>query len=177
VRAQLGELRACSGEDEGRPGRAGNQVLDHVEQRRFGPVQVLDDEEGRARGGEGAQESGPGEAELLADRLRRETVERVVGQRDSGARRECERDPLGFAVRGRAVDVLANEAEELVGGDRARIVERDARRVPEDLAQRPVGDAIAVRPTASAVDGDVVRRTRPREELLRQPRLPDAGVA
>ena len=175
---ELHELRPPGRDDHQRAGGACEQVLHHVQQGRLRPMQVVDHDDGRAAGREGGQEPRPRETELLADRLGRHPVERVVRDDDAGGRREREEHAVRLLRVLAVLEELANEPAQLVGGGLGLIAEEDPGRAPQDLAERPVRDALTVREAAPA---EHPRRagpaTRCRDELLGEPRLADPGVA
>jgi len=70
TRPPLHELGASGGDDEERAIRARDDQLDHVQQRRLGPVQVLDHGDRRHAGRQRSEEARPGKADLLGHRLR-----------------------------------------------------------------------------------------------------------
>ena len=133
------------------------QVVDQLEQRLLGPVDVLEDEHERLHVGELVDElaCGPGDLRLAAlalDRLHH-------------ARGEPEQ--LGDRLVAAALD-------QLLARGLHRVVVRDAGGGLDHLGERPVGDALAVRQRAAGEDRDALGAG---EELAQQPALPDAGLA
>ena len=158
--------------------RAREDRLDHVEQRRLGPVQVLDGDHGRRAGGERTEEARPGEADLLRDRLRRRVAQRAAGQRQARAGRQRGRDPLRLdRVAASGASSSSTSPVSLSAAVSAAVVEQDAGGVPQDLAQRPVGDALAVGQAAPAVHGAAGLARHAGGQLLEQPALADPGLA
>jgi hypothetical protein len=178
ARARPRQLGARGRHHQQRPLRARKDRLDHVEQRGLGPVQVLDRDDGRRARGERAEEARPGEADLLGDRLRGRVAQRAVHQRQARAGRQRRRDPQDLRrVRRLGCQQLAHEARQLVGRREAAVVEQHAGGVPQDLAQRPVGDALPVGQAAPAVHGAAGLERHSRAQLLEQPALADPRLA
>ena len=78
--------------------RAREDRLDHVEQRRLGPVEVLDGDDGRRAGGERTEEPRPRQADLLGDRFRRRGAQRAVEDVSPALAASARRDPLASAA-------------------------------------------------------------------------------
>ena len=115
---------AGRGQDEDAVGEVVGQVLEQVEERRLGPVDVVDDDHDRTVGGKHLEE--PASApEQLGQR------ELVAGEADGGGQPI---DDLG----------VADQGLDLVERQLGRGVDVDAGSVPDDLAERPEGDALAV---------------------------------
>ena len=118
-------------------------MLDQLEQRLLGPVDVLEDQHERLRLSHplGPLARGPGDLLLAA----------VAGDRLEHAGGEAEQvgDGLGRAA-----------VAELLERDVERVVVGDARRGLDHLGERPVRDALAVRERAAAEDGGALERRR-----------------
>jgi hypothetical protein len=118
----LEQLRAGEADHEQRHARgAGGDVLERVDQRRLGPVDIVEDQDERAVAGGDLEQAPDGPVRLL-DRHRARC----------GA--DQPRDPLGDAP---SVGVVADERSD------RRLVDAAGERA-DDLGQRPVGDALAV---------------------------------
>ena len=154
-------LAACPGgtrDHQLRPGEADDEhrrvpdpvreVVDEVEERGLAPVRVLDDEHERTLPGEPSEQPAERPKELFARRAPLEAQRRRDGARHGRAVLETLDELVELAVRGRLLD---------------------------DLADRPVRDAVAVRRAAADEDG----RGSAEQilELPREPRLPDPGLA
>jgi hypothetical protein len=149
--AILEQLGAGEADDrDRRAGRERDNVLEQLEQRRVGPVRVLDDEHERALGGDRLEQP-PHRPERLA-RLRR-----VVGEADRAE--HAGGDRLGL------VDARQRRIEPLRG--------RAAGELADHLRERPVRDRIAV--GKAAPDRDRRRSGDVGHELAREPRLADPG--
>ena len=153
--ALVQQLGAGGAEDHHRALDRPREVLDQVEQRRLGPVQVVDHQHQRLVGGERLQQ--PADApEHLLDR------ERGVGQADH--RLQAGGDG---AASGQRLDLGPRLVRRIrlvdVGGDADRV------------GHRPERDAVAVRQAAARHDAG--RRLDRGEELRGQPRLADSRLA
>ena len=134
-------------------------MLDEVEERALGPLDVVEHDDERPRAGDLLDQPSdrPGRALVLGDRI--DDADRL-------------RDPLGDEVRvGSVAEQSADARASFVCG----LVSAQLGGLPDRLLQRPVRDALAVREAASLGDRRVVG---PRaEELLDQAGLPDACIA
>ncbi len=155
-RSRLEHVRSSGGEDDERSARIRDDALEEIEQIWLGPVDVLDQQHRRAPERNLLDEPHRCEVQLLP------RVERV----ELGSDVQTEREPE---------DLTSLEtALELLGGRTLTECELLA----HDLAERPVGDSIAVRETAACPNHRrrlFVREDR--EELSHETRLPDAGLA
>ena len=166
---ELGSRRA---EEQDRRIDPLGELFQQVQQRRVGPVDVLDQGEHGRVAGERGEEASPRGTDLLSDLLRVELVEALV--RVVEAHREGER-----RGRARASGVVAEKP----GAGGPHPVERNARWVGvldpcdvlQDLGERPVGHPVAVGEAPSAHHHvPVVRVGGRRQELLHEPALADA---
>ena len=82
--------------------------------------------------------------------------------------------PIAEAIRA-ATSAIGEQRRELGARFLGRVLEVDVGGLAHHLAQRPEGDAVAVREAAAAHDARA--RAGARDDLARQPRLADAGVA
>ena len=134
-----------------------HQVLDQLEQRLLGPVDVLEDEHERLLQREPLRPFAPGPRDLLLT-------------------------PLGLHRLQHAGGEAQQVGDRLVLAEFAQLLDRDVERVVVDdpgcalhhLGQRPVGDALAVRQAAAGENGGALERLA---ELVREPALPHAGLA
>src|SRR5581483_9056381 len=157
-RADVEQLRPREAEDEERRlAHPGGEVLDQLEQRLLAPVDVLEDEHERLRGGEllGPRARGPGDLLLRALAL--------DGLEDADGEAEQVGDGVVFAV---GAQLLLRLVERVVVGDAGRGLHH--------LGERPVRDALAVRERAAEEDG---RALDAGYELAREAALADAGIA
>ena len=154
IRATLEQLRA--GEEDGEQWHVrggGRKVLDEVEQRRLGPVEVVDDDNKRTLLGLDLQQPPHRPVRLLdRDAAGRE----ANGPRDAGGDSRALRAASGELGDGRLVGALGEP--------------------PDDLGQRPVGDPFAVGQAASHNRGGALgglAEERPSEARLADARRPD----
>ena len=153
----LEELRAREAEDEERPADPVGQVLDQVEQRLLGPVDVLEEEDERLHVGNRLHDLARRPRDLLRAALAFERLHHP------GRERQDIRDRLLRAA-------LAELLERLV----ERVVVGDAGRRLDHLRERPVGHALAV---GQGAPDEAARALEPVEELPRETALADAGLA
>jgi len=136
-----------------------DEVLDRIEQDRVGPLEVVDDDDQRSAARTGLQQA----------LNRPERVLRALGLGDDA---EHLRHPLGHQLASLlAVDQLGDTRER----ELRRVGRGDVRRLPDDLDQRPHGDAASELQAVCAQDGGA--RAQPAHELVHQPRLADATRA
>ena len=152
---QLGPREAD--DQEGRILDPLGQVLDEIEQRLLGPVDVLEHEHERLRGGELGRPLARCPGDLLLAALGLDSLQH--------ARRE--RQQVGDGV-------VAAAGAELRHGLLDRVVVGDPGRDLHHLGQRPVGDPLAVRQGAS---GEHRRALDAGDELAHEPALAHAGLA
>ena len=151
----------------GRSRAQSSEVLDEVEQRIIGPVEVLEEQDRRRGVGKTLEEDPPRAEEVLL----------VAGT----ARLQPEK--LGEARLDEAAlvgvrDVLLQRCAQLRQGRRGLLVLDDAGAHPDHLGQRPERHAVAVREAPAAMPPDV--RSEAVDVLLelpRQARLPDPADA
>ena len=149
ARPHVEQLRPREAEDQQRRVLdALGEVLDQLEQRLLGPVDVLEDEDERLRVGElgGPLARRPGD--LLLAALGLDRLEHADGEREQVGDRVVA--ALGAQLRDRLLD---------------RVVVRDPGRDLDHLGERPVGDALAVGKRAAGEDAralDARRGTRAR---------------
>ena len=151
---QLGPREAD--DEDGRPHPVG-EVLDEVEERRLGPVDVLEQEDQRLHVGDPLHDLARRPRDLLRAALSLERLHEPCRETENV------RDGLLGAA-------LAQLLERLL----ERIVVRDAGRGLHHLAERPVRDALAVRQRTAH---EHARPLDPVEELAREAALSDAGLA
>ena len=132
-------------------------MVDQLEQRLLGPVDVLEDEHERLllRNPLGPLAGSPGD--FLRARLRLHRFE------DPGR----EPEQVGHGL------VLA-ERPKLLDRDIERVVVGDPGRALDHLGERPVGDTLSVGQAAAREDGCALEAL---DELAREPALADAGLA
>ena len=167
VGVALVELRASRPhEEEGNALCQVCQVLEEGEERLIRPVQVLEDEHGRALLGDSLQEPAPGGEELLA--LGR------GGRLDPEQGEQPLTEPLALVG-------VGEDGGELLLGDRGRVTLEDAGVRLQDLPERPEGDPFPVGEAASLPPGrelgagvDVGEKLGD-ESALAEARLPDDG--
>ena len=130
-------------------------MLDQLEQRLLGPVDVLEDEDQRPRVGQlgGPLARRPGD--LLLAALGLDPLEHADGEREQVGNRVVA--ALGAQLRDRLLN---------------RVVVGDPGRNLDHLGERPVGDALAVRKRASDEDARLLDAL---EELACEPALPTPG--
>ena len=131
-------------------------MLDQVEQRRLGPVQVVDDGDERPVGGQDLEQP-PHAPEHLLDGVHRPHEP------------DRRRDAVGH------LGVAAGERGELAARALGRVVLADVRRGAHGLGNRPERDPVAVGQAAAAHDHR--RAAEAVGELAQQARLADAGLA
>lgn len=157
ARAILEQLGTCRAYHQERSvlGRL-DDVLDEIQERRLGPVDVFDDDHQRAPARELLQHLA-GRPEGLADR------ERLVREaEDRGQARDDVRLPR-------------HQRRELRSRARYRLVLGDLSGLPHDLGKGRERDAVAVRDAPAAERVRLARR--PREELVDETGLAEPGVA
>ncbi len=140
-----------------------DEVLEEVEQREIGPVQILDDEHRRIPLGDRLEERAPRGERLCA----------------LDARRRLEADERQQALlEPRPLVTVGEHRSELVPGDLRRVALEDARMRLHDLAERPERDSVAVREAASLPPADELGATvHVREELGDLARLADPRLS
>jgi hypothetical protein len=156
----LGQLGPCQGEDEQRMvPRPVEEVLDEIEQRGVGPLEVLEDQHGRMTLGEALEEEPPGREEVAA------VGSRPLGEPDQMRQAWLQPDPFV-----RVGDVLLDRAAELGERRLGRLLLGDACPHAHHLRQRPVRDAVAVGQAPAPVPEHAVREAVDvLEELPGQP--------
>src|SRR5207302_3837365 len=154
----LEQLRPGEAEDEERrvayPAR---EVIDQPEQRLLRPVDVLESQYERLRGGEALRPLARGPGDLLL------TAVGLDGLEHAGGERQQVRDRLVLARR-----------DQLLAGRRGRVVVGDARGGLDHLAERPVRDALPVRKRAPHEHRGALELGH---EVAREPALADARLA
>ena len=170
ARLAVEQLRPGGGDhQQGGPGRPGAQVLEELEHRRVGPVQVLDHQHQRMVAGHGLHEPAPGGERLRALDPGRLGVDQAEQRGDAGL------EPL--LVGGSATS--AATAASSLAGDLGRVVGlEDAGLGLDDLAQGPEGDPVAIGQAAALAPGDQLRPVvQEGRQLSDQAALADAGGA
>ncbi len=157
--------------------RADRQRVQHLDEPVVRPVDVLEHEHQRPARRERGHQPRPGAGDVLAHLLRLHPFERALREREAGCCGKGVRHQLHLVIR--RADVrqgFAHPVAQLVACRRRGIVESDAERRSQDLAERPVRNPTACRETAPAVDGRAGLETAGKvDELPHQPALPDAG--
>ena len=151
------ELGAGEAEDEERRPHPVGEVLDQLEERLLGPVDVLEAEDDRLCLGELLDEGPGGPGDLLRRALAVERLQHAGGEAEEVG------DGLVLAV---CLELLERLLDRVVVGD--------ARNGLDHLGQGPVGDALAVREAATDEHRCALE---PVDELAREPALADAGLA
>ena len=166
--APLDELRPGGGDDvEGRVPRPLEQMLDEVEQRRVGPLHVLEGQHRRIDVGQPLEEHPPGREQVFA--LEPGAALHPQQMRDP---RLDERALVGV------LEVRVQHVGELCERRVGRIVLADPAPHPHHVGQRPVGHALAVGRTPAPVPVDHLgEAVEVLVELPHQPRLADPGDA
>ena len=158
VRADVEQLRPGETDDQQRPVlHPVGHVLDQLEERILGPVDVLEDEDERLR----LRHQLP----PLARRPRDLLLAALAVDCFEDAARQAEQ--VGHRLRRAAVAKLLDR-------DVERIVVGDVGRALHHLGQGPVGDALAVREAAALEDGRAFERG---EELVHHAALADARLS
>src|SRR6266567_2113806 len=151
ARSLLKQLRASKAEEEDRRIGIGN-LLDEIEERRFSPVEIFNDEKQRCWTSRGLEKAAGRKEDFLDRRIRA-----------SGS--ECRLEPQGDELRIRlACDEPANTWPA-----------QTACELLHEFAQRPEGDALAVGEAAASHNSRRIAQAA--RELLREPAPTDAGVA
>src|SRR5919106_1305934 len=156
-RSCVEQLRSRETEYEERRADPVGEVLDEIEQRLLGPVDILKEEDKRLHVAERLHDLPRRPRDLLGASLALERLEHP--------RREPEhvRDRLLLAARAQLLERLLQ-----------RVVVGDAGGGLDHLRQRPVGDSLAVRQAASRQDA---RALEPVDELPREAALADSRLA
>ncbi len=150
------------------PSSAVRDILDDVEGPGVGPVDVLDDEDERLFGGAEVKvaANGPGQLPFAKVQLGECFADRAKAGHDAEPSRDRPRILVRIAKRsedGRA---------QLACGFLEAILKRDGRVRANDLAERPIGEALAVWEAAAPPDA---RRVHVADEVADQSGLPGAG--
>ena len=132
-------------------------MLDEIEQGRLGPVDVLEEEDERLHVGDPLHDLACRPRDLLRAALAVERLHEPCG----------EPEHVGDGLLGAALAELLERFLE-------RVVVGDAGRRLDHLAERPVGDALAVRQRAAHEDARALDAV---EELASEPALPHTGLA
>ena len=138
------------------------EVVQEVEERRLGKVEVVDQHDDRLLRGDRLEEPAAAPHQLRDRELRGAQVHR---------RRDALHDPLPFVGQRRATEEQVDPPRR----DPRVVVARDASRLAHDLAERPEGDALAVRQAPAPDQPGLLAGAR--RELTDEPRLADARVA
>ena len=157
ARAHVQQLRPGETDDEERSvAHPLGHMLDQLEERIFGPMDVLEDEDERLRLRHELRPLARRPRDLLLAALA------VNGLEDAGG----QADQLGNRLGGAAL-------AELLDRDVDRVVVGDVRGALDHLGKRPVRDALAVGQAAALEDGGALERA---EEFVREAALPHAGL-
>jgi hypothetical protein len=154
--ALVEELAARRGQQQDRRVRRGvENVLEHVQERMLGPVDVVDQGDHRAGRGQALEELAGAPVQF--------------GQREAG---RAQADRAGQAVGDVGVDDRRQDAGT---GAFRRVFFKNACCAPDQADQRPVGDAVAVGKAATTKDASVAGN--PIGQCPHQVRLSQPGVA
>ena len=151
------QVGAREAEDEQRRPHPVGEVLDEVEHRLFGPVDVLEEEDERLHVAKRVHDLAGGPRDLLRAALAFDGLEQAGGQADE----------VGDGV---VLAALAKLLERLF----ERLVVGDPDRRLDHLGERPVRHALAVRQAAALEHACAVHRV---DELAGQPALADTRLA
>ena len=151
------QVGARQAEDEQRRAYPVGEVLDEVEHRLFGPVDVLEEKDERLHVAQRVHHLAGGPRDLLRAALAFDRLEQSSG----------EPDEVGDGV---VLAALAKLLERLL----ERLVVGDPHRRLDHLGERPVRHALAVRQAAALEHTGAVDRV---DELTGQPALADARLA
>ena len=166
--ARAGQRGTRRADEEERAAGSVGDLLEQVEERRVGPVDVVDHDDERLALGEHREQRAPGAVQLDTERGRLEPGELLVARVETDRERER-------SGRVRQIgEKLGGERLDPRDADVGRVVVRDAGEALQDLGERPVGDAVAV---GEAAPDEDPRALEPREQLAHEPALADAGVA
>ena len=157
ARTCVEQLWPGQAEDEHRRAHPVGDVLDQIEQRRLGPVDVLEEEDERLDVGDALHHLARGPRDLLRAPLALERLHQAG----------CEPEHVCDCLLGTALAELLERFFQ-------RVVVGDAGRGFHHLPERPVGDTLAVRQGASDEDARPLHAV---EELTREPALADARLA
>ncbi len=168
IRAGLEQRRAGQGHDQDRSaGRILGEVLDEVEQAAVGPMEVVEQEHGRAAVRDPLEERPPGRERLLALPVRRAP--------DTEQRGQVRLDPAPLGVVG---DELGQARREPSPGEQRGVPLGDPGPSSDHLGERPEGEALAVRGRSSMVPRHLLdHAVDVLLELPADPALADPGLA
>jgi hypothetical protein len=153
------------------PGLALGDELEQVEERRLGPVQILEDEHERATLGQELEQAADAPVELGLSDLGR-------GVRSGRSRGDADDVRHGGRDRPQLVEVVTvqrlDQRAELRRGGSCVVVMPNSRRVFDDLGHGPVRDSLAVGEASPPVHVDLLLAAR--GDLGQQAALPDAWL-
>ena len=163
----LEQLGPRAGDDQdGHAARPVGQLIDKVEERIVGPLEVLEDEHQRPHVGERLEKAPPCD----------ECLSPAVGAHVDVSAQPHQRAQVLLEPGG--VRHAGQRGAQLLGRRAGRVVREDARVVPHDLAQSPQAHALAVRQRAAVPPPDQVAIRFDRlEQLVDQAALADPRLA
>ncbi len=150
--------------------RSLGEALEDVEDGRLGPLEIVDDHDGRLACDRGKVLTHR-PRELARDVLRADLGKHVLHLPQPEHRRKPlpDRDRVGAVQLGRALVELRQRRVSIV-------VRGDARVLADDLHYGPIGDAGPVRKNSAAEHPRVSARRDPRQQLAHETRFPDPSV-
>ena len=151
------QVRSREAEDQQRRAHPVGDVLDEVEHRLLGPVDVLEEEDERLHVGKRAHDLAGGPRDLLRAALALDSFQEARSQADQVG------DSIVFAAGAELLERLFE-----------RLVVRDPDRRLDHLGERPVRHAFAVRQAAALEHARAVHGV---DELAHEPALADARLA
>jgi len=163
-RPQLAEVGPGQAQQQERRARPLSQILDEVEQARFGPVHVLEDEDQRRRRRAALEVPPQPERELLAQLIRPDLGQCLVGALDPGEHAHPFRD--GARVFNVVAEGVAGSALDLFDRDVARVRDPDPGVGADDELDRVIRDALSVGEAAARANVLAADRL---EKLGREP--------
>ena len=159
-RADIQEVRAGDGDDQDRLATAPvDQVLDEIEERRLGPVEIVEQHDHGLARRDGLEEA-------------THSPEHVLARRVTGHESDRGGDPVSDL---RAIPLVGHECTQLGqrGGAIVRLIDPGCG--PDDLGDRPVCDPLAVGQASPAQDRRPVADAA--DQLEHEPALAHAGRA
>ena len=150
----------------------GEQVLDELDRQRVRPLEVVDHDAERPRVGEPVHDGAHRRERLLLDGLASELSERRVGLRLEWQREQAREERVGEVG---AVGEAAERRLELEPHACLRRVRRNSEPVAQEVAHRPVGEALRVGAGPPFEEPDAIAEAPAR--LAHEARLADARLA
>jgi hypothetical protein len=146
-------------EDDRRAGHGVREAGEHLQESRLSPVEVLDQDNERTLA-------------RLCDEERSDRPRSLGSRRDRVRYAEKLRERRGDCA---PVPRVGEAGLDTRPRFRGRVLVPDSRRLANDVADRPVGDAFTVRQTAAVKHGHAAED--PHEELVGKARLADSGLS